>query len=214
MAIVTNAGTCLRWLQPGNTDLEQARLAAERIVKDGPRAGDIVASIKAMAQKLPAKIERTELTSAVRDVLDLLRGELFKRAIEVNLDMPELPVAVLGDRTQLQQVVLNLVMNSAEAMTASSQERRINIRCALDEACLVTVSVSDTGRGVAVEEVDHLFEAFYSTKTDGIGMGLSICRSIVEGHGGRIWVSAPDRDVGTEFRFILPTVEVRPDYDR
>jgi len=214
MAIVTNAGTCLRWLQTGNIDLEQARLAAERIVKDGHRAGDIVASIKAMAQKLPAKIERTELASAVCDVLDLLRGELFRRAIEVDLDMPDLPVVVLGDRTQLQQVMLNLVMNSAEAMTTSSGERRIHIRFVLEEPCLVTVSVSDTGRGVPVGDVDRLFDAFYSTKTDGIGMGLSICRSIVEGHGGRIWVSAPYRDVGSEFRFILPTVEVRPDYDR
>jgi PAS domain S-box-containing protein len=214
MAIVTNAGTCLRWLQPGNTDLEQARLAAERIVKDGHRAGDIVASIRAMAQKLPAKIEQTELTSAVRDVLDLLRGELRKRGIEVNLAIPDLPVTVLGDRTQLQQVVLNLVMNSAEAMTASSRERRINIRCALDEPHLVTVSVSDTGRGVSAGEADRVFEAFYSTKTDGIGMGLSICRSIVEAHGGRIWISATDSDAGSEFTFILPTVEGRPDYDR
>ncbi|QFY63402.1 PAS domain S-box protein (plasmid) [Rhizobium grahamii] len=214
MAIVTNAGTCLRWLQPGNTDLEQARLAAERIVKDGHRAGDIVASIKAMAQKLPAKIERTELNSAVRDVLDLLRGELRKRAIEVNLVMPGVPVAVLGDRTQIQQVVLNLVMNSAEAMTASSRERRIDIRCALDEPRLATVSVSDTGRGVPAGEVDRVFEAFYSTKTDGIGMGLSICRSIVEAHGGRIWISTSGSDVGSAFTFILPTVEGRPDYDR
>jgi signal transduction histidine kinase len=193
--------------------LEQARLAAERIVKDGHRAGDIVASIKAMAQKLPAKIERTELSSAMREVLDLLRGELQKRAIEVNLTVPDLPVAVLGDRTQLQQVVLNLVMNSAEAMTASSRERRIDIRCALDEPRLVTVSVSDTGRGVPAGEVDRVFEAFYSTKTDGIGMGLSICRSIVEAHGGRIWVSAPDTGGGSAFMFVLPTVEGGPDYD-
>jgi len=128
--------------------------------------------------------------------------------------LPDVHVAVLGDRTQIQQVVLNLVMNSAEAMTAASRERRIDIRCTLDEPRLVTVSVSDTGRGISAGEADRVFEAFYSTKTDGIGMGLSICRSIVEAHGGRIWISAPDRGAGSEFRFILPTAEGRADYDR
>ncbi|KZS55114.1 hypothetical protein FHT80_004722 [Rhizobium sp. BK226] len=213
MAIVTNAGTCLRWLQPGHIDLEQARLAAERIVRDGHRAGDIITSIRAMAQKLPAKIEKTDFKPAVREVLNLLTGELQRRGIEVGLDMAQMPIEVVGDRTQLQQVVLNLVMNSAEAMAASSGARRIVIRCTADEQ-LVKVSVSDTGRGVPIHELERVFEAFYSTKADGIGMGLSICRSIVEAHGGRIWASSGENGDGGLFTFTLPMAEGDLGHDR
>ncbi len=213
MAIVTNAGTCLRWLQPGHTDLEQARVAAERIVRDGHRAGDIITSIRAMAQKLPARIELTDFKPAVREVLDLLTGELQRRGIELSLDMAATPIEVVGDRTQLQQVVLNLVMNSAEAMTASSTAKHINIRCAMEEQ-LVSVSVSDTGRGVAIHELERVFEAFYSTKADGIGMGLSICRSIVEAHGGRIWASLGENGDGALFTFTLPMAEGAVVHDR
>lgn len=214
MAIVTNAGTCLRWLQPGHTDIDQARLAAERIVKDGHRAGDIIASIRAMAQKSPARMEQTDLKGALRDVLDLLRGELRHRDIELDLDLPKGLLELIGDRTQLQQVVLNLVMNSAEAMDASSSERRISIRCTKDGEPFVKVSVSDSGRGIPPGEFDRVFDAFYSTKADGIGMGLSICRSIVEAHGGRIWASAADSQAGTVFTFTLPMTEVTADHDR
>ncbi|UWU31109.1 PAS domain S-box protein (plasmid) [Rhizobium sp. WSM1274] len=213
MAIVTNAGTCLRWLQPGHTDLEQARVAAERIVRDGHRAGDIITSIRAMAQKLPARIELTDFKPAVREVLDLLTGELQRRGIELSLDMAATPIEVVGDRTQLQQVVLNLVMNSAEAMTASSTAKHINIRCAVEEQ-LVSVSVSDTGRGVPIHELERVFEAFYSTKADGIGMGLSICRSIVEAHGGRIWASLGENGDGAIFTFTLPMAEGAVVHDR
>ncbi|HEV7310130.1 PAS domain S-box protein [Ensifer sp.] len=213
MAIVTNAGTCLRWLQPGHTDLEQARLAAERIVNDGHRAGDIITTIRAMAQKLPAKIEQTDFKPAVREVLDLLRGELQRRGIEIALDMAEMPIEVLGDRTQLQQVVLNLVMNSAEAMMVSSGARRINIQCTADEH-FANVTVSDTGPGVPLEALDRVFEAFYSTKADGIGMGLSICRSIVEAHGGRISASASENAGGGLFAFTLPKAGGAAVHDR
>lgn len=211
MAIVTNASTCLRWLQPGHTDLEQARLAAERIIKDGHRAGDIIASIRAMAQKRPARIEQTDVQTAVRDVLDLLRGEVQRRGIDVHLEMSDVPLNVMGDRTQLQQVILNLVINSAEAMATATGEKRIDIRCVLDDQQVVNIDVSDTGPGVPADQTDRVFEAFYSTKAEGIGMGLSICRSIVEAHGGRIWASSVDsqqgRQTGSVFHFTLPTAK-------
>ena len=187
-AIVTNAGTCLRWLQDGLVDLKQARLAAERVVHDGHRAGEIVASIRAMAQRSPVRMERTDFKRTLRDVLFLLREELQSRGLQVVADLPPEPVEVFGDRTQLQQVLLNLIMNSAEA-TPDAAEALIRIACTLREG-EVEVSVSDTGVGIPAEQLDRVFEAFYTTKSDGIGMGLSICRSIVEAHGGRIRATA------------------------
>jgi signal transduction histidine kinase len=151
-------------------------------------------------------MEQTDLQGALHEVLSLLTGELQRREVEVGLDMGGLPIEVVGDRTQLQQVVLNLVMNSAEAMTASPRAKRIAIRCAVQKQRVI-VSISDTGRGVPVGELDRIFEAFYSTKADGIGMGLSICRSIVEAHGGRIWASEAENGGGSVFSFTLPRAE-------
>ncbi len=203
-AIVTNAGTCLRWLQDGLVDLKQARLAAERVVHDGHRAGEIVASIRAMAQRSPVRMERTDFKRTLRDVLFLLREELQSRGLQVVADLPPEPIEVFGDRTQLQQVLLNLIMNSAEA-TPDAAEALIRIGCTLREG-EVEVSVSDTGVGIPVEQLDRVFEAFYTTKSDGIGMGLSICRSIVEAHGGRIWATANFHG-GASFTFTLSRYE-------
>ncbi|WP_159946466.1 PAS domain-containing sensor histidine kinase [Rhizobium sp. 18065] len=203
MAIVTNAGTCLRWLQDGQTDLEQARLAAERIVQDGHRAGGIVASIRAMAQRSPLRMERTDFNKALRDVLFLLREELQSRGVQVVTDLTSDPLYVLGDRTQLQQVLLNLIMNSAEA-TQPGEEAIISVRCTQDED--IEVSVSDTGQGIVPEHLHRIFEAFYTTKSDGIGMGLPICRSIVEAHGGRIWATN-NLPKGASFKFTLSSFE-------
>jgi PAS domain S-box-containing protein len=203
-AIVTNAGTCLRWLQDGHADLKQARLAAERVVHDGHRAGEIVASIRAMAQRSPVRMERTDFKRTLRDVLFLLREELQSRGLQVVADLPPEPVEVFGDRTQLQQVLLNLIMNSAEA-TPDAAEALIRIGCTLREG-EVEVSVSDAGVGIPAEQLDRVFEAFYTTKSDGIGMGLSICRSIVEAHGGRIWATA-NLLGGASFTFTLSRYE-------
>jgi PAS domain S-box-containing protein len=201
MAIVTNAGTCLRWLQEGHTDLDQARLAAGRIVHDGHRAGEIVTSIRSMAQKTPAQIQRTDFSLALRDVLDLLHGELRSRGLGVIAELPAESIEVLGDRTQLQQVLVNLIMNGAEA-TSQRPEAVIKVSCIVGQMGDVEVSVSDFGNGIPADELDRIFEPFYTTKSDGIGMGLSICRSIVEAHGGRIWVTAND-PCGSTFTFTL-----------
>lgn len=205
MAIVTNAGTCLRWLQDGHTDLDQARLAAERVVYDGHRAGEIVASIRAMAQRSPARMEKTDFKRALSDVLLLLQEELQSKGLQVVTDLTIEPLTILGDRTQLQQVLLNLIMNSAEA-THHSEEAVIKVTCKQAEEGEIEVSVSDTGQGISQEQLDRVFEPFYTTKSEGIGMGLSICRSIVEAHGGRIWAT-PNHPVGSVFKFTLSKFE-------
>ncbi|MCZ7932959.1 Sensor histidine kinase TmoS [compost metagenome] len=201
MAIVTNAGTCLRWLKDGHTDLEQARLAAERIVHDGHRAGEIVASIRGMARRSPVRMERIDFKRALRDVLFLLREELQSRGLQIVMDLTPEPVDILGDRTQLQQVLLNLIMNSAEA-TPRGAEAVMTVSCRQGPEGEVEVSVSDTGCGIPPEQLEQVFEPFYTTKSDGIGMGLSICRSIVEAHGGRIWATT-NHPRGSSFTFTL-----------
>ncbi|KQY16764.1 PAS domain-containing sensor histidine kinase [Rhizobium sp. Root73] len=201
MAVVTNAGTCLRWLQEGHINLDQARLAAERVVNDGHRAGEIVASIRAMAQKSPVRMEKTDFKKAFGDVLFLLREELQSRGLQVVTDITPETVDVLGDRTQLQQVLLNLIMNGAEAMRRGA-DAVIKVGCALGNEGEIEVSVSDTGQGIPPEQLDRVFEPFFTTKSDGIGIGLSICRSIIEAHGGRIWATT-NHPSGSSFRFTL-----------
>ncbi|KXG84241.1 PAS domain-containing sensor histidine kinase [Agrobacterium bohemicum] len=205
MAIVTNAGTCLRWLKDGHTDFEQARLAAERIVHDGHRAGEIVAGIRAMAQRTPVRLEKTDFNKALRDVLFLLREQLQSSGVQVTTGLASEPLYVLGDRTQLQQVLLNLILNSAEAMQPDNAAI-ISVRCIDGKDGDVEICISDTGPGIPQENFDRIFEAFYTTKLDGIGMGLSICRSIVEAHGGRIW-AATNHPRGSSFWFTLTKFE-------
>ncbi len=204
MAIVTNAGTCLRWLDEKQLDVEQARKAAERIGRDGQRAGEIIAGIRALARKSLPTFEPMVLEHAIQDVFDLMRGEFRRIGIQPTLDSPETMTEVLGDRTQLRQVVLNLIMNSTEAMAGTPHRRhRLAIRTAAGPDGFATVSVSDTGPGLNSNTVDQLFDAFFTTKPGGIGMGLSICRSIIEAHGGQIW-AAPNTPEGTAFSFTVP----------
>lgn len=208
MAIVTNAGTCLRWLDEKQFDAARARQAAERVVRDGHRAGEIVAGIRALARKEPTLMVPTDLHEAIREVLLVLNGEFRRRGIDVSFQAaPEAPI-VRGDRTQLQQVLLNLVMNSVEAMTEAVERGlrtggHLTIGCAAGADGFARVSVQDTGTGLAPDHMGRIFEAFFSTKAGGIGMGLSICRSIVEAHGGSITASnhAPR---GSTFSFTVP----------
>lgn len=206
MAIVTNAGTCLRWLDTGQLDIHMARKAAERIVRDGHRAGDIVASLRALAQKSIPRMEPIDLETVIDGVIDLLRGELQRRKIVFETDFACEGRTVLGDPTQLQQVVLNLVMNGAEAMSQVDEaSRRVVVRADIVGKS-VQVCVLDTGTGLSGETRENMFEAFYSTKPKGIGMGLAICRSIVEAHGGRIWAS-DNVPQGSVFTFTLPLAD-------
>lgn len=204
MAIVTNAGTCLRWLDEAQLDIELARKAAERIVRDGHRAGDILASIRALARKTPPLMVPMDIKDAIEEVRELLKGELQRRGVESQVDFPRSPVFVSGDRTQLQQVILNLVMNGVEAMAQNEREcRRLVIQVQTANDGFAEVRVADLGTGLDVDHADRVFDAFFSKKPGGIGMGLSICRSIVEAHGGRIWATDNERR-GTIFCFTVP----------
>lgn len=206
MAVVTNAGACLRWLSDSQTDITMARQAAERIVRDGHRAGDIITSLRNLARKAAPRMDRVCLDEVVRLVLDLLRGEFQRHSVVVKAQLDDCSVAIRGDNTQLQQVILNLVMNAVEAMDSTAERSRRLTVCAEIRDGEALVSVADTGPGLGIGDPDRVFEAFFSTKDEGIGMGLPICRSIIEAHGGKIW-AANNRTRGSVFSFTLPLAE-------
>ncbi|MER9469536.1 AAA family ATPase [Mesorhizobium sp. M0482] len=203
MAIVTNAATCVQWLTDEHLNISKARQAAERIVRDGHRAGDIIASIRALAKKSPPQMSELNLNQVILEVLLLTRGELRRHEIVAETDLT-MDAEILGDRIQMQQVLLNLIMNGIEAISASQhQPRRMHIDTQPGDPGYILVTVSDTGVGLDPDNSAQLFEAFFTTKREGIGMGLSICRSIIEAHGGRIW-TAPRVPLGSAFCFTLP----------
>ena len=204
-AIVTNGNTCLHWLADTSTDLAKARSAATRVVRDAERACNIVERIRALMTK--SEIQKAELSinDIIRDVLALARNELAHREVslhtELSSDLPE----IFGDRVQLQQLVLNLLTNSLESMaTVTDRPRALTIETRQDVDDQVHVVLCDSGVGLNSEHIDQLFNAFFTTKIGGTGMGLAICRSIVEAHGGRIWAS-PGTPHGAVFQFSLPT---------
>jgi PAS domain S-box-containing protein len=206
MAIVMNAATCVRWLSDDQLDVDEARQAAERIIRDSHRAGDVITGIRALARKSPLVMEEVHVNAMIEGVLILTRGELQRHdiALETVLDMDT--GTTVGDRTQLQQVVLNLILNAVEAIGSSgSRPRRLQVRSGKSGDGKILVSVADSGNGVDASTMDRIFEAFFTTKTGGLGMGLSICRSIVESHGGRLWVS-PNEPNGSVFSFTLRAV--------
>jgi signal transduction histidine kinase len=205
-AIVNNANVCFR-LAAASGDGDDMREALTDIVNDANRASTIIARIRAMTTRaLPGKTS-LQLREVIGDVLALARRELAERRIEVRTELPEDLPRVFGDRVQLQQVLLNLVMNGIEAMSGVAGERRLltigGQRDGLDGSPSVRITVQDLGTGIEAENMENLFEAFYSTKPQGMGMGLRISRSIVESHGGRLW-AAPNAGPGAAFFFALP----------
>ena len=205
MAIVTNAATCLRWLGDSQFNVDEARRAAERIVRDGHRAGDVIASIRSLAQKsTPARVQ-LDLHEAVLEVLALMRNELRRNGVSTETELSPEVGLVLADRVQLQQVVLNLIMNGVEAMrTAPAPLRHLQICTHRADLEHVLVTIADAGGGIDPANSERVFDAFFTTKPEGLGIGLSICRSIVEAHGGRLWAS-PNEPRGSIFSFTLPT---------
>jgi C4-dicarboxylate-specific signal transduction histidine kinase len=204
-AVITNAGACLRWLDRETPDLDEARGAVDRIIKDGNRASEVIRRVRALANKTGAEKVLLDINDVVNEVIVLVQRELVRHRVPVRIELaPRLPT-VLADRVQLQQVIINLVINGIEAMQAVTDvPRQLTIRTThQDEARQVLLTVEDCGVGISAEKADQLFIAFYTTKSGGMGMGLSICRSIVEGHGGRMWASN-NAGPGATFQFTLP----------
>jgi PAS domain S-box-containing protein len=203
-AAVTNANTCLRWLARDHPDLEEARAAAMRIVKDGTRAAEIIKRIRLLFQKSTAEWELVDVNEVIREMVVLLRSETARCNISVRTELAADVPQVLGDRVQLQQVMMNLIVNSIDAMKDVDGARELAIKSKRAENEEVLVSVCDTGVGLPVQQADQIFKAFFTTKPHGTGMGLSISRSIVESHGGRLW-AADNPLCGACIRFTLPS---------
>jgi PAS domain S-box-containing protein len=202
--IVTNGAACLRWLDRKPPELEEARAAVDSMIGDGMRASDVIQRLRALSRNTEPQKMRLEINGVIDEAIRLVQRELLDHLVAPRLELASALPAVLGDRVQLQQVVLNLVMNGMEAMAAvTDRPRELVIRSRRHEAGQVLIEVQDAGIGIDPDIVNRLFSAFFTTKPDGMGMGLSICRSIVEGHGGRIW-AVRNSGPGATFRFTLP----------
>jgi PAS domain S-box-containing protein len=201
---VTNAQAALRWLEARPPDLEEVRHALGRIVQDANRAGDVIGRIRDIVKKAPPRKDRVDINAAIREVIELTRGEAAKQSAAVQTAFGEGLPLIEGDRVQLQQVVLNLIVNAVQAMgPVEAGPRELSITTDRAEPSGVLVAVKDSGPGLLPANLEQLFAPFYTTKADGLGMGLSICRSIIEAHGGRLWVTA-NLPRGAIFSFTVP----------
>jgi signal transduction histidine kinase len=226
---VTNANASLRWMASELPNLNEAREAVGRIIRDGNRAGEIIGRLRALAKKAPPQKEWLDLNETIEEVIAMARSEIRRNRVLLQTDLAnELPL-IAGDRIQLQQVILNLLINAIEAMggvrdglreLGVRSEKVLNIASGSEEGTLenkalthaewthVLVAVRDSGPGLDPEGIDRLFDAFYTTKSQGMGMGLAISRSIVEAHGGRLWATA-NLSQGAVFQFTLPLRDAR-----
>jgi len=203
-AAINNASAALHWIDRESPDLEKIRQSLGRIVGNGHRANDVISRIRSLLKKAPLQKERFEINDAILEVLALSHGEIAKNAISVRTQLASGLLPIEGDRVQLQQVILNLVINAVEAMSSVPVgPRELTISTVKGRAESLHVAIRDSGPGMAQVALDRAFDAFYTTKPGGLGMGLSISRSIIEAHGGRLWatVNAPQ---GASFEFTLP----------
>ena len=203
-AAVTNANTCLRWLTRDHPDVEEARAAAMRIVKDGTRAGEIIKRIRLLFQKGTSQRELVDVNEVIREMIVHFRSEATRYDVQIRTALALDLTQVMADRVQLQQVLMNLFINAIDAMKDEDGNRELNIKSERAEGEQLVVCVSDSGVGLPPREADQIFNAFFTTKSHGTGMGLRISRSIVESHGGRLW-AADNSPRGASFYFTLPT---------
>jgi PAS domain S-box-containing protein len=203
-AVVANAEASLRWLNRETPDLAAARRSVEWVISDGCRASDVIRRVRALAKKSDMETVRLDLNQIVNEAITLVERELAQHEVLLQTELtPGLP-EILGDRVQLQQVIINLLMNGIEAMeSVADRPRELLIRSGRDDTGQLILSITDSGIGISAESANRLFNAFFTTKSSGLGMGLSICRSIVEAHGGRMSAASNDGP-GATFQFALP----------
>jgi C4-dicarboxylate-specific signal transduction histidine kinase len=203
-AAVINGNACMRWLAADPPNLDEARQAVARLVNDANRASEIIAQVRALTRSSPPEKAWLQINDIIVATVGLLESEIQKNQVSLRTHLSDDVPLVQGDRVQLQQVILNLILNALEAMSRITEgPRELVISSALNDSKGVLVKVHDAGVGLAPESRDRLFNAFYTTKPDGMGMGLAISRSIVEAHGGRIWAT-PNSPRGAVFQFVLP----------
>lgn len=212
-AIVTNGNACLRWLAGAQPNFAEARQAVERIIKDSYRASEVIARVRTLVKKSPPRNDLVDLNDVIVEVLALAQSQARRNHVLVKRELADDLPLVLGDRVQLQQVILNLVINGLEAIAKSREgERELTISSGKDGGNEVVVAVRDTGPGIDPANVDRLFDAFFTTKSDGMGMGLAISRTIIESHGGRL-AALPNSPQGSVFQFTLPQAAERESHE-
>jgi len=209
-ALITNAETAMRWLTRKPRNFDKAKPLIERVISDGRRAADVVSRIRNFSKKAPMRKERLEVNEAILDVMALTRAALSDNGVSAQMQLAKDLPPIMGDKVQLQQVILNLIMNAIEAMSEGGTDSRdLSISTSMTERDDLVVAVRDSGPGLPPANLERVFEPFYTTKSTGLGMGLSICRSIVEAHGGQLWPTQNEPH-GAMFCMTLPIRDRSP----
>jgi len=204
-AIVTNGNACLRWLGGATPNLAEGRQAVQRIIKDSYRASEVIARVRSLVKKTPPRNDLVDLNEVIDEVLALAQSEARRNRVFLKRQFKDDLPRVRGDRVQLQQVILNLIINGLEAIAKSKDgPRELSVSSNVDEKSNVIVAVKDSGDGLDTANLERVFDAFYTTKPEGMGMGLAISRTIIESHGGRLWAT-PNSPKGAVFQFTLST---------
>jgi signal transduction histidine kinase len=205
-AMITNADTAVRWLDLSMPDIDKAKAALKRVAANGRRAGAVIGSIRAMFKRDTRNRTSLDIDELINEAINMLRSDLQKHRISVQTDTNRQVRQVTGDRIQLQQVLLNLIANAIDSMAGEDEPRILSVKSeVLDNG--IMVAVADSGKGIASQDVDRIFNPLFTTKSGGMGMGLSICRSIIEAHDGRLWV-AGNTPRGAVFQFVVPVAHV------
>jgi C4-dicarboxylate-specific signal transduction histidine kinase len=201
--LIASSQAALKWLSHGSAKLAEAQTAIERVIRDGNQTAEIIGRIRDLIKKAPPKKDLFDMNEAIRDVIILTRGEAVKNGVSVQTQLADGLPLVEGDRVEVQQVILNLIINAIQAMSGVDARRDLHVSAVNIASEGTLVAVRDSGSGLSKDHLDRLFEPFYTTKPEGLGMGLPICRSIIEAHGGRLWAS-PNEPRGAVFQFTLP----------